>query len=336
MNDEAFCRSILPRVSRTFALSIEALPEPLRSTLRSAYLLCRVVDTIEDDAELPRDLREWLFDEFSTIVADDSTSTDRFEAAFADFEPNDDRELCRNLGAPIRVFRSVERPLAEAARPHILEMAFGMASYARRWRGPDDLTVLEDQADLEKYCYYVAGTVGNLLTEVFLTIHEELDGELGDGLRERAVSFGQGLQMTNIVKDVATDHLRGWCFLPASVCARHGVAPTSFLDPEVRSQAMSVIGDVVALARGHLADALEYTLLLPHTAPEVRLFVLVPLALALASLSLVETNPAVLVPGETVKVSRKFVADVLGEARAVVVDDEGLRSLCSRASALKL
>src|SRR5512140_312162 len=51
--DTAFCIAILPRVSRTFALSIEALPEPLRAAVRTAYLLCRVVDSIEDEASLP-------------------------------------------------------------------------------------------------------------------------------------------------------------------------------------------------------------------------------------------------------------------------------------------
>ena len=52
VDDWQFCSDILPRVSRTFALSIAALPEALRDAIRVAYLLCRVVDTVEDDETL--------------------------------------------------------------------------------------------------------------------------------------------------------------------------------------------------------------------------------------------------------------------------------------------
>lgn len=336
MTDEEFCISILPRVSRTFALSIEALPESLRATLRAAYLLCRVVDTIEDDPHLPQDQRESLFSEFTRIVSDDDSSPQEFERAFEERRESDDHELCRHFGAPIRAFRSVPVELRTAARPHILEMAGGMTAYSRRWQGPNHLTVLEDQDDLEHYCYFVAGTVGNMLTRVFVASHKGLEEEVINGLRQRSVSFGLGLQLTNIVKDVATDHERGWCFLPATFCALHGVDPERLLDPDCRSEAMEVVRDVVSLARKRLDDALEYTILLPHDARAVRLFVLVPLALAQASLTLVERCPAVLVPGKTVKISRTFVADVLSRASEVLDDDDGIRTLCSQAVTLKL
>jgi farnesyl-diphosphate farnesyltransferase len=215
-------------------------------------------------------------------------------------------------------------------------MAGGMASYSKRWQGLNHLTVLEDQDDLEQYCYFVAGTVGNMLTRVFLTVRADLDQEVIDGLRKRSVSFGLGLQLTNIVKDVATDHERGWCFLPATFCARHGVDPDRLLDPDCRDAAMRVVSDVVDLARKRLDDALEYTLLLPDDAVEVRLFVLVPLVLAQASLTLVQRCPAVLVPDESVKISKAFVADVLAQARDVVGDNEGIKALCVQAATLKL
>ncbi|MDP7111678.1 MAG: squalene/phytoene synthase family protein, partial [Myxococcota bacterium] len=64
MSDEAVCIELLPRVSRTFALSIEALPEPLRRAVRAAYLLCRIVDTIEDDPALRAAERARMFDLF--------------------------------------------------------------------------------------------------------------------------------------------------------------------------------------------------------------------------------------------------------------------------------
>ncbi len=337
ITDEEFCKDILPRVSRTFALSIEALPEPLRSTIRVSYLLCRIVDTIEDDPDLEPDQRQRLFNDFQRIVRDDHSSYAPLESAFAGGAENDDRTLCRNAGAAFRLFRRLPEELAEATRPHILEMARGMAGYAARWQGPEVLTVLDDRQDLERYCYFVAGTVGNLLTSVFVATEWTLDPATADALVERSVSFGLGLQMTNIVKDVTADRARGWCFLPADICREHDIAPEDLLDPDSRDQAMAVVREVTDLARGHLDDALEYTLLLPpETSRDVRLFVLVPLALALATLSLVRQSPQVLDPKETVKISRDTVTNVLEKAHRAVGDDEAIVELCRGAAALEL
>ena len=99
---------------------------------------------------------------------------------------------------------------------------------------------------------------------------------------------------------------------------------------------MEVVRHVVAMARTNLDRAIEYTLLLPATARDVRLFVLVPLALALSSLTLVERSPEVLDRGRAVKVTRATVANTLAEAQRVVEDDEGIRELCARAARLEI
>jgi farnesyl-diphosphate farnesyltransferase len=332
MTDDEFCIDILPRVSRTFAISIEALPEPLRTTIRVSYLLCRIVDTIEDDPSLERGRRAELFELFRSLVQDDAASPAPLERAFVGGSESHDRELCRNAGAAFRVFRRVQRPLADAARPHVLEMASGMAEYTERWRGPGQLTVLRDREDLERYCYFVAGTVGNLLTDVFIATEKGLSAATRDGLKQRSVAFGLGLQMTNIVKDVTADRARGWCFLPATFCERRGIAPEDLLDRGRRIAAMNVVRDVADLAYRNLDEAIEYTVLLPCSARDVRLFVLVPLVLALATLGLVRESPAVLEPGKTVKVSRATVASVLARADAVVQDDQGIREFCDQAA----
>jgi farnesyl-diphosphate farnesyltransferase len=55
---------MLRNVSRTFALSIEQLPQPVRDVVTIAYLMFRVSDCIEDHEQLPADrkariLRLW-------------------------------------------------------------------------------------------------------------------------------------------------------------------------------------------------------------------------------------------------------------------------------------
>lgn len=336
MEDQAFCIEILPAVSRTFALSIEALPEPLRRAIRTSYLLCRIVDTIEDEPDTPDDVRQRQFDTFAALLQDAAADPGPLEGLFASGDPDSpDLRLCRHAGAVFREYRDLPPELADAARPHILEMTRGMAEYAGRFRG-DELMVLRDMDDLERYCFFVAGTVGNLLTSSFVADQgDALPPDVRQALSDRAVAFGLGLQLTNIVKDVRADRARGWCFLPRSVCERHGIAPEDLLDPQHREAAMAVVREVADRATGHLDRAQEYTLLIPAAARDVRLFVLVPLVLALATLTLVRRSPEVLAEG-TVKVSRGTLATAMSEAVRVVADDAGIRELCRRADALEI
>jgi Squalene/phytoene synthase len=51
-SDELYQDSILPQVSRSFALTIPQLPVELRTPVSNAYLLCRIADTIEDESAL--------------------------------------------------------------------------------------------------------------------------------------------------------------------------------------------------------------------------------------------------------------------------------------------
>jgi farnesyl-diphosphate farnesyltransferase len=205
--DAALCRRLLPGVSRTFALSIAMLPPTLREAVGDAYLLCRIVDSIEDDARLSIDQRLALFDVFDDVVGDDSRDEVLLERAARRTglgETAAESELCARSGAVLRVFRALDRSRREAIRPHVLEMSRGMREYATR-AARDGRLRISDLADLERYCYFVAGTVGKLLTELFVLDVPGLDARTLADLHARAVPFGVGLQLVNIVKDVAVD-----------------------------------------------------------------------------------------------------------------------------------
>ena len=337
--DTEFCRRILPRVSRTFALSIEGLPDSLRAAVRSAYLLCRMVDSIEDEPTLEGAQRNELFDIFDRLLEeglDDGTDAAELELACARAAIGGmgaDGELCRGAGAVFRVFRTLPPSQRDAIRPHVLEMSGGMRSYCARGVAPR----LADLADLERYCYFVAGTVGNLLTLLFEETVEGLSEELRSALRERAVSFGIGLQMVNIVKDVAADFReRGVCFLPLDLAREHGLAVERLLDPAMRDAGVAVVRAVCARAREHLRRAEEYIALWPASGPggkagrTVRLFCVVPLALALATLRAVEQGDDTLRAGTEPKVSRTTVARILAEGAGAAASNRALAALLGR------
>ncbi len=325
--DHAFCRRQLPRVSRTFALSIEALPETLREAVRVSYLLCRVVDSIEDATGLLPSRRAELFDTFDHLLADDATATSSLEVLWRGFSPRvEDYEdaLCLRAGAVFRVFAALPLHQRQAIRPHIQEMSAGMREYVQRGEAAGRLRI-HDMDDLERYCHFVAGTVGGLLTSLFRQHVPLRDPAILRAIEDRAESFGLGLQLVNIVKDVAEDATRGICFMPASLAEEHGVSIDNLLDPAHRPGALAVVQDVCARARRHLRAAEEYTALWPVPAGEpVRLFCIVPLVLALATLSEVENGHDTLTPGATPKVSKLTVLKVLADARRAMSGNDAL------------
>ncbi len=347
--DKAFCDRMLPGVSRTFALSIQNLPPDLRDAVCIAYLLCRVVDTVEDDRRLDPVVRQSLFDAFdaalSASAAGDGGLADAFEARSAEtgLGPTPlEAELCTGAGAVFRAFAAIPQVQREAIEPSVAEMSKGMREYSLRADAENGLR-LRDVPDLERYCYYVAGTVGELLTKLF-AISCPVDVRVRRELEARAVSFGLGLQFVNILKDVAEDAVRGDCFLPVGTAKLYGLDLASLLDASERPKGLALLRALSARAREHLTRAEEYTLLWPATSgvsdagAQIRLFCAVPLALALGTLREVELGEEALTPGRAPTVSRAFVMGVFEAAVAAATaapadSDEGLRALFDRSRA---
>jgi phytoene/squalene synthetase len=63
----AFLNHQMKKVSRSFALVVSFLEEPLRGQMATAYLLCRVLDNIED-CQQPFEWQEKRFTEFSAML----------------------------------------------------------------------------------------------------------------------------------------------------------------------------------------------------------------------------------------------------------------------------
>ncbi|MCB9680500.1 MAG: polyprenyl synthetase family protein [Alphaproteobacteria bacterium] len=328
--DEAFCIELLPAVSRTFALSIELLPASLREPVRVGYLLCRILDTIEDEPVLDPDVRDGLFDTFDAALCGVPEAIRALEtqAIAVDLGEGAEARLAAGAGAVFRRFFALPEASSSGMRPAILEMSRGMRIYARRTHEAGRLSLV-DVPDLEQYCYYVAGTVGELLTGLFLRACP-VPADTRDRIRALAVPFGLALQIVNIVKDCAEDQERGVSFMPADVCARHGVTVEQLVEPAHRDAALAVVADVVDVARHHLQRAVAYTACWPADArvgSDIRLFCLVPLVLALETLTVVLQGQDTLVPGRTPKVSREVVHRVMTRCTEASRDDAALARL---------
>jgi phytoene/squalene synthetase len=322
--DWAYCQQALVDVSRTFSKPIELLPEPLRVALTTGYLLCRIVDTVEDYAPLDGTERDHLFSKFIAVL-DGSVSPESFSAAFEGVaDDNAEIRLACSFARVMRVFESQEAAARQATVVWLSEMANGMRLYCRRDR-PGTLSALHTFSDLERYCYFVAGTVGHLITDLFCDHLQVVSTSLEHELRAHAESFGIGLQMVNILKDVTDDYARNRCYVPQQLCHAQGFGPERLLAVENRRQAHRALAPMFESAAQHLDDALEYTLLVPAKHVQLRLFCLLPLFMAQRTLLVAVGNDAVLVPERPVKISREAVDDIIEECLRHANDDAALR-----------
>jgi farnesyl-diphosphate farnesyltransferase len=304
-SDEVYQDVILPHVSRTFALTIPQLPAGLRTAVTSAYLLCRIADTIEDEPALSPPETLAFLQRFSGVLAGDGDParlagdivgrlTDRTLAA--------ERELVGNMERVLGVLARLNASQQAAIQRCVELMCRGMP----RFQFSASLKGLARSSDLDDYCYYVAGVVGEMLTDLFCDYSPQIARHRAK-LSAIAASFAQGLQMTNILKDVWEDRSRGACWLPQEVFTRHGVelAETSSepYDPRFGAAFLELVG----VAHAHLRNALDYTLLIPSRETGIRRFCLWAIGLAVLTLRKIERNPC-FTAGTQVKVARSAVA----------------------------
>lgn len=245
------CRRTLS-ASHAFAKPIEILPERLSRTVTCAYALCRLADNLEDDYRIPGRRRSELLQ--------------RFVGALEGGDP----EIPEAEGLPLVL--SCLATLPESHREicvrWISELARGMAIYGRR----DSITSIPD---LERYCYFAAGTVGHLLTDLFL---EETPGLDRERMHELGETYGLALQFVNTLRDIPADIEHGFSFIPRTV------AP----DPRRVLDRPELLNPLFARAKQLLEIALGFGLAMAD--PRIRMSCLIPLWLAVPTLRRFETN----------------------------------------------
>src|SRR5262245_53537525 len=215
-----FQSEMLEGVSRTFALTIPQLPAALCRVVSNAYLLCRIVDTIEDEPALTGARKNYFCQQFLrtlNVPRNAETFSRQLYVSLSSRTPAAEHELIRNVPRVVRITRSFSEPQREALQRCVRTMAKGMGQFQLRVEKQG----LQSLEDLDQYCYYVAGVVGQMLTNLFC-LHSPAFAENRKALMALAVSFGQGLQMTNILKDVWEDYHRGACWLPRKIFAEEG------------------------------------------------------------------------------------------------------------------
>jgi len=304
LSDDDFQSEMLEGVSRTFALTIPQLPTELCRVVSNAYLLCRIVDTIEDEPVLSGAQKNSFCQQFLktlNVVRNAEPFSRQLSASLSSQTPHAEHELIRNVPRVIRITRGFSEPQREALQRCVRTMAKGMGQFQSR----GEKHGLQSLEDLDQYCYYVAGVVGQMLTRLFC-LHSPEIAKNHDALMALAVSFGQGLQMTNILKDVWEDYQRGACWLPLKIFADEGFDLRDLTTARSRPGFERGVQRLVGIAHRHLKNALAYTLLIPKQETGIRNFCLWAIGLAVLTLRKIN-NHLDYTDGSQVKISRLSV-----------------------------
>ena len=315
-SDLAWCHEAVQGVSRTFALTVEVLEEPMSSYICVGYLVCRIADTVEDAESIPPDEQARLLRLYDRALesddgdGDSDADVDEFDRAVARYLPEEDErtaewEVVASAPRVVRILHGFPPDVREAVVPPARELVRGMAMFVERHRDAGGLRI-QSRGELEEYCHYAAGTVGRLITN--LIARDDLDRERRGRLYETAEGFGQLLQLVNIAKDVYADYTHeNNVYLPAEWLADEGVPQERVLEDEYEPGAAAVVRRTAKHARTFLDDAETYLETVPTTNGNTLAAWAIPFLLAVGTLRELLSRPEDALSSSGVKISRQEV-----------------------------
>ena len=333
--DYEWCYESVQHVSRTFALTVDVLEEPMSRRICLGYLLCRVADTIEDASHIDAEEQASLLYTYDAALSPDSATTiAEFRAAVDPWLPPEserdaDWTVVAEAPTVVATFADLPEDVREAVRPPVREMVDGMAMFVERYADEGGLRI-RDRDELEEYCYYAAGTVGTLITN--LLARDDIPERRLRTMRETAEEFGLLLQLVNVSKDVYDDYTEeNNVYLPAEWLEAEGVPQEAVTAPEHRDGSARVVSRTADLARSCLDEAQTYLEAMPLREGNTLSAWLVPYVLAVGTLRELDERPEDALTDTGVKVSRQEVFAVLEAASSASRDTVSeLRSTIAR------
>ena len=329
---------LLKSVSRSFYLTLNVLPGPMRDPVGLAYLLARAADTIADTSLIEPARRLSLLLALRAAVGGDRSDDTRQairsiagEVAGRQALP-DEQRLLESLEPALAVLDELDVADRDAVREIVTTLTTGMEFDLRTFPAEDsgEIAALRDIAELDRYTYLVAGCVGEFWTKMTCAHLPGTFGEPVETVIARGVRFGKALQLTNILRDCSKDLRIGRCYLPAPLLAKHGLTPASLMAPDASSRARPVLVELMTTALAHYRAATDYTFAIPRLSIRLRLACLWPILIGLETLRLLAANEAWLDPAKISKVSRNDVYRLVAGSTAVVCFDSVPRAWIER------
>ncbi|MBX3022726.1 MAG: squalene/phytoene synthase family protein [Bdellovibrionales bacterium] len=290
-----FYQTHLDRVSRSFAFCIRQLQSPLREWVGLSYLLCRVVDTVEDAPWASPPPQFEAFRRFDQALLHDPKVLEGWGTEFPEQVNESEKLLLADAARLMADYHQFPPPVREVMQELIHSMSQGMQHFCRGKQ--NGALHLRSLTEVNQYCFFVAGVVGELLTKLVAKVEPRL--QLTPQLLLEAHHFGLFLQKVNLLKDQVGDEKVGRHLIPSR-------------------------DEVERSSQENAEHALEFLLALPLEQSEFRRFCAWSLFLGLEALNVARRS---LSENKVLKVARGRMEEILAKVEESLSDSARLRQL---------
>lgn len=184
--------------SRSFSIPILHLDERFRTPIMVEYNLNKTIDTIEDATGLETSEKIQLITTFQHCL-EQGTYSSEVQKRMLEVTPEEEAFVFKNYQSTIGLYNTLSNEEKGLARKWTGVMAQGMCAFLDK--------PIDTHADLNEYCYYVAGTVGLYLTNLLKLKGSNVTEKIFENLASHSVSFGLFQQKLNIIRDYEEDKI---------------------------------------------------------------------------------------------------------------------------------
>jgi len=287
-----FYQAHLDRVSRSFAFCIRQLPAPLRDWVGLSYLLCRALDTIEDAKWKTSEEQMRAFQTFDRSLG---RRDENFTIELPDGVTAGEVALMKDAAKLFDDYYQLPSGVREPMSELIGMMSSGMQVFARKKTG--GRLQLRTIGEVNQYCFFVAGVVGELLTKLVASVEPKFSASPLN--LSRAHHFGLFLQKVNLLKDQVGDEKEGRHFIPSREAVEESSAENA-------------------------RWALDFLLHIPFEQVEFRRFCAWSLFLGLEALNAARRS---LTEKRVIKIARQRTDEILSEVEANLADNNRLSAM---------
>jgi farnesyl-diphosphate farnesyltransferase len=290
LNYDSHLDSILKGVSRSFYLTLRFLPSAVRHQISIAYLIARAADTVADTNIMPVEHRIQALKSIRNSTLTESAETDFLlpfitDNGAADFS-SDEMSLLKNFAKVMAVYRHFPPQDRELIKKVIADITTGQELDLLRFSAAsiNNIVPLSDDDELDKYTFYVAGTVGEFWTRMcFLHILNEQKLPKNE-MVSSGIRYGKGLQLINILRDIPFDLRKGRCYIPSRSLNAFNLQPSDLLDIKNEEKFRPVYNRYLKLAVGHLECGKNYIFNIPKRYFRLRFVTALPLLIGIKTL----------------------------------------------------
>ncbi|ALA57565.1 phytoene/squalene synthase family protein [Nitrospira moscoviensis] len=310
-------RVLLKQVSRLFYTTLVVVPGDVRDQVSLAYLFARAADTIADTDLIDRPRRLDYLNQLKGQFITDAVAWGQvreIQRAVGPLQQDSaERALLERLEDCFTLYQTFSSADRRRVQRLMTTLVQGMEMDLSVFPGASagDLAALKTMDDLDRYTYYVAGCVGEFWTDLMCAHRRALASWNVREMSDVGVRFGKGLQLTNIVKDVAHDLQKGRCYIPESLLTDAGLKPRDLLSADSLPRFKPALAKLVRQATEHLDQGWLYTMAIPRYETRLRLACMWPILSAGESLKLVLQSTDLLNPALKVKIPRSKVYQII-------------------------